>query len=208
MPFSAFRPLCAVALCAAPVLLAGCTIVRETQPAHTASEELLVSHAAEIAADKLAGALPKGKRVFVDDAHLKGDGADYMVSAIRGDCLKYGLRLAPDKGSAQIVVEVRMGAMSIDSEDTLLGIPAVNVAAPGTLTAVPIPELSAYSRARRRGTAELTAFAYDAKTGDPLAFIGPMGGARQIEKTKILTVFGSGDLTEDPGPKGESKPRR
>ena len=100
-PFRSLAALC--------VLTTGCTVVRETQPVHTATEELLVSHAAEIAADKLAGALPSGRRAYVDDLHLKGDGSDYAVSAIRAAVLRHGLLLAPDKASSDIVVEVRMG---------------------------------------------------------------------------------------------------
>jgi hypothetical protein len=179
--------------------MTGCTVVRETQPGHTATEELLVSHATEIAAEKLAGALPSGRRAFVDDQHLRGDDADYAVSAIRAACLRHGLLLASDKASSDIVVEVRMGAASIDSKDTVLGIPAVAVAVPGTLTALPIPELSAYSKARRKGTVELAAFAYDSRTGAPVAFVGPTGGERLLEETKILTVFGKGSREEPAG---------
>lgn len=196
------RPLAALCL-----LLTGCTVVRETQPIHTATEELLVSHATEIAADKLAAALPSGRRAFVDDRHLRGDGAAYAVSAIRAACLRHGLLLAPDKASADIVVEVRMGAASIDSKDTVLGIPAVAVAIPGTLTALPIPELSAYSKARRKGTVELAAFAYDAHTGQALAFVGPTGGERLLEETRILTIFGAGSREEPAGMATRSEPK-
>ena len=199
------RPLAALCL-----LLTGCTVVRETQPVHTATEELLVSHAAEIAAEKLAAALPSGRRAYVDDRHMRGDDADYAVSAIRAACLRHGLLLAPDKISSDIVVEVRMGAASIDSKDMVLGIPAVAVAIPGTLTAIPIPELSAYSHARRKGTVELAAFAYDARTGQPVAFVGPTGGERLIEESRILTIFGSGSREEQPGavrPAGQAPQR-
>jgi hypothetical protein len=190
------------------LLLTGCTVVRESQPAHTATEELLVSHATEIAAEKLAAALPAGRRAYVDDLHLKGEGADYAVSAIRAACLRHGLLLAPDKASSDIVVEARMGAASIDSKDTVLGIPAVAVAIPGTLTAIPIPELSAYSKIRRKGTVELAAFAYDVHTGQPLAFVGPTGGERLIEETKILTIFGTGGREEQPGEVKPGQPKR
>ena len=203
-----YRPLAAPCLLTMGLVLTGCTVVRETQPGHTATEELLVSHATEIAADKLAAALPAGRRAFVDDLHLRGDDADYAVSAIRAACLRRGLLLAPDKASADIVVEVRMGAASIDSKDTVLGIPAVAVAIPGTLTALPIPELSAYSKARRKGTVELAAFAYDARTGQPVAFVGPTGGERLIQETRILTIFGSGGREEQPGAVTPDMPKR
>ena len=199
-PHRTFAALC--------LLLTGCTVVRETQPLHTATEELLVSHATEIAADKLAAALPSGRRAYVDDEHLRGEEADYAVSAIRAACLRHGLLLAPDKASSDIVVEVRMGAASIDSRDTVLGIPAVAMAIPGTLTAVPIPELSAYSKARRKGTVELAAFAYDTHTGQPVAFVGPTGGERLIQETRILTIFGSGSRVEQPGAVTPGSPKR
>jgi hypothetical protein len=198
MPFP-YRPFAVLGLLMPGLLVTGCTVVRETQPVHTATEELLVAHATEIAAEKLAGALPSGRLAYVDDLHLKGEGADYAVSAIRAACLRHGLLLAPDKVSSDIVVEVRMGAASTDSEDTVLGLPAVAVAIPGTLTAVPIPELSVYSHIKRRGTTELAAFAYDAHTGRPVAFVGPTGGERSIQESKILTIFGSGGREEQPG---------
>ena len=188
--------------------MTGCSVVRETLPVHTATEELLVSHAAEIAAEKLAGALPTGRRAFVDDQHLRGDRSSYAISAIRAACLKHGLLLAPDRASSDIVVEVRMGAASIDSKDTVLGIPAVAVAIPGTLTAIPIPELSAYSRARRKGTVELAAFAYDTHTGQAIAFVGPTGGERLIEESRVLTIFGSGSRVEQPGAVTPDMPKR
>jgi hypothetical protein len=189
-----YRPLAALCL-----VLTGCTTVRETLPAHTATEQLLVAHATEIAADKLAAALPTGRKVFVDNAYMKGDGADYAISAIRAACLRHGLMLAPDKASSDLVVEVRMGADSVDSEDTVLGMPSVNLVIPGTLTAVPIPELSAYSRHKRKGATELSAFAYDARTGRGLVFVGPVAGQRRLEEKKILSIFGSGKLVEEPG---------
>jgi hypothetical protein len=204
----AYRPLAGPCLLMAGLLMTGCTVVRETQPVHTATEELLVSHAAEIAADKLAGALPSGRRAYVDDLHLKGAEADYAVSAIRAAVLRHGLLLASDKASSDIVVEVRMGAASIDSKDTVLGIPAVAVAIPGTLTALPIPELSAYSKARRKGTVELAAFAYDAHTGRPVAFVGPTGGERHLQETKILSISGSGSREEPPGMVTPTSPKR
>lgn len=189
-----YRPLAALCL-----LLTGCTSVRETQPPHTATEQLLVSHATEIAADGLAAVLPIGRKAFVDNTYMKGDGADYAISAIRAACLRHGLLLAPDKATSDLVVEVRMGADSVDSRDTVLGIPSVNLVIPGTLTAVPVPELSVYSHHQRKGATELSAFAYDTRTGRALAFIGPVAGQQDLEESKIISIFGSGSLEEPPG---------
>ncbi len=200
MPFPSRRPFAALCL----LLLSGCTVVRETTPSRTATEQLLVSHAVEIAADRLAAVLPTGQRAFVDTTYVRGDSADYAVSAIRAACLRHGLLLAPDKASSDLVVEVRMGAASFDAVDTVLGLPAMSVYVPGAFTTVPIPELSFFSRHQRRGAAELSAFAYDAKSGRALAFVGPASGQRDLDQVKVLSIFGAGGLQEEPG--GKPKP--
>ncbi len=187
---------CIVAL---GLMLAGCTTFHETQPPRTASEQLIMAHAAEIAADKLASAMPTQAKAFVDDSHFKGDDADYGVSAIRAAFLKHGLILTPDRGSSDIVVEIRMGALSIDMTDKLFGLPPLSVPLPGTLTAFATPELSIFSETKRKGAAEFAAFAYDSRSGRPIAFVGPVGGERTIDQRKILTVFGAGRRDEPPG---------
>jgi hypothetical protein len=188
-------PACLFAI----VSLAGCTTFHETQPPRTATEQLIMAHAAEIAADKLASAMPRGQRAFVDDSHFKGDDSDYGVSAIRAALLKHGLILATAKPDSNITIEIRMGALAIDMRDTLVGLPPLDVPVPGTLSAFNTPEVSAYSRTQRTGVAEFAAFAYDTKTGRPIAFVGPVGGERRIDQKKFLTVITAGRRDEPPG---------
>jgi hypothetical protein len=199
MPNLSRHPLAALCL----LLLSACTVVRETTPSRTASEQLLVAHATEIAADRLAAVLPAGQRAFVDTTYVRGDGADYAISAIRAACLRRGLLLATDKASSDLVVEVRMGAASFDAVDTVLGLPAMSVYVPGAFTTVPIPELSFFSRHQRRGATELSAFAYDTRTGRALAFVGPVSGQRDLDQVKILSIFGAGGLQENVGDKAK-----
>jgi hypothetical protein len=181
-------------------LMSACTTFRETQPAHTATEQLLTSHAAEIAAQKLAAALPPSAAVYLDVSHFKGDGSDYALSAIDDAFLKRGLFLVADRKASKVTVELRMGALSIDQQDTVFGLPATTLPIPGTVTAFPIPEISFYSAARRTGVAEFSAFAYDSATGAPIAFTGPVAGERKLVQRHILTVFGFGQRVEPPGP--------
>ncbi len=188
------------ALSLAGLALSGCETIRETQPPQTATQQLLLSHAAEIAAQGLAAAMPTPGEVFVDATHFKGDGSDYALSAIRSALLQRGLTLIDDKTKAQTILEVRMGALSIDQTDTVFGLPAGFIPIPGTLSAFPVPELSLYSHASRAGKAEFSAFAYDAKTGRPIAFLGPAGGTRDLTQTSILTLFTFGSRTEKAGP--------
>lgn len=192
----------AIALCGGAIALAlgGCTTLHETQPAQSATQQLLTSHAAEIAAAKLAEALPPDSSVFVDATHFKGDGSDYALEAIQAALLKRGLILVPDKKTSHITVALRMGALSIDQSDTIWGLPAGELPIPGTLTAFPIPEISVYSVNKRLGKAEFSAYAYVTKTGQPVAFAGPVGGEEKLIFKKYLTVFHRGHRLEKAGP--------
>ena len=53
-------------------LLAGCTTARSTAPVRTASEQLLISAAADRAAEQLSLCIPKGTRIFVDTRYFQG----------------------------------------------------------------------------------------------------------------------------------------
>jgi hypothetical protein len=191
-------PLAAAAALALP-LISGCTTYRETQPAQAATQQLLTSHAAEIAADKLATALPAHGAVFVDASHFKGEGSDYALSAIDAAFLRHGLVLTPDKKGSKVTVELRMGALSIDQKDTVFGLPAGSLPIPGTITAFPIPEISFYSSYRRTGKAEFAAFAYETASGKLIAVAEPQGGERQLVEKRYLTLIHTGQHYEEPG---------
>lgn len=179
--------------------LAACTTLRETQPAHSATEQLLMSHAAELAAAKLAAALPDRGAVFLDSTRVKGDGADYATAAVRAALLARGLTLTPAAAESGLTVELRMGAMSIDQTDTVFGLPAGFIPLPGTVQAFPIPEISIYSNKLRRGVAEFAALAYETGSRRVVAAVAPVGGERNLRERKVLTVFKFGERLERAG---------
>ncbi len=183
----------------AGVALAGCTTLRETQPAHTATEELLVSHAAEIAAGRLAGTLPARGTAYVDATNFKGENTAYALAAVRAALIARGLTLVGKPEVSRITVEVRAGALSIDQRDVVFGLPAGYLPIPGTLSAFPIPEISLYSENLRRGVAEFAAVAYDTRTRAPLAAVGPTGGERDLRQRRFLTLFTFGSRLERAG---------
>jgi hypothetical protein len=143
------------------LMLSACTTVRETNPPRTASEELLISTAADRAADKLSPAIPNGTKVFVDAAYLDGTDAKYATATMRDRLLRLGAHLMVDRKSADMVVELRSGALSIDQRSFLIGIPSFPVPIPlaGTLE---FPEIALYKRVERKGIAKFAATGYDA----------------------------------------------
>jgi hypothetical protein len=190
------------ALCGALIapMLAGCATYRDTEPGQTATQQLLTSHAAEIAAEKLANALPPATAAFLDLSHFKGDNTDYAIAAIDAAFARRGIILTADKKASKVTVELRVGALSIEQQDTVFGLPATTLPIPGTVTAFPIPEISFYSAAHRTGVAEFSAYAYDSATGASVAFAGPVAGERKLVQRHILTVFAFGNRVEPPGP--------
>src|SRR6195952_2157637 len=91
---------------ACAVLAAGCTTSRSTAPLRTASEELLISAAADRAAAQLSLGIPKGTRVFVDTRYFQGYDDGYAIAAIRGQMLKSGLMVMDDRAQAEAVIMV------------------------------------------------------------------------------------------------------
>jgi hypothetical protein len=187
------------ALLAAASVLSGCATPVETRPGRTATEQLLVSHAAERAAKQLSLPIPAGAKVFLDTANFKGEGADYAQSAIREGLVSRGGRIWPTREGADIIVEIRMGALSIDQISRVLGIPSLQVPISPQWTVVTIPELSLYSRNDRTGVAEFSAFAYEARTGKPIAVEVRAAGTTTMRSHKLMMILPWGQQEVRPG---------
>jgi len=87
----------------------------------TASEQLLLSAAADRAAAQLSLGIPKGTRIFVDTRYFQGYDDGYAIAAIRTQMLKNGLMLVDDRLQAEAVVQVSSGALSTDQKSLLIG---------------------------------------------------------------------------------------
>ncbi|MFN3522928.1 MAG: DUF6655 family protein [Phenylobacterium sp.] len=184
---------------AAVLLLAGCATATQTTPGRTATEQLLVAHAAEQAAKKIEIPLPAGSRVFVLPAGFGGEEGQYAISALRSTLANRGYALAQKPEEADVVLEVRKAALSIDEMSHLIGIPSVTLPNIAALSAFTVPELSLYARRDRSGVAEFLLFAYDAKSGKPLHVQDRVVGATMIRAHKALLVFSWGKQEVRPG---------
>jgi hypothetical protein len=170
------------------VAVGGCTTERETSPARTATEQLLISAAADRAAQSLALQIPHGAKVFVDDAYFEGTDSKYAIGALRDRLLTQGAHLVADRPNADVVVELRSGALSIDEDETLIGIPQIDLPIPlaGTLG---LPEVALFKRDERKGVAKFAASAYDAKDGQLTDTSKPEYGYSEETKWVFLLFF-------------------
>ena len=180
------------------VALAACSGARETEPGRTATEQLLFSVAAERAADQLALAIPADTKVFVDPAYVEGTDSKYLLSTIRDRVLRHGAALVDNKAQADIVVEPRIGAISIDRDKTTLGSSKFDVPVP-LAGDVHVPDIALYKRDTQQGVIKVAATTYDSedRQADPV----PRPRLRLLEQDRMgrLAVLLVGHERPDAG---------
>jgi hypothetical protein len=174
--------------------LVGCTTAKESEPARTATEQMLISSAADRAADKLAMAIPPRTAVFIDATNFEGTDSKYALGAIRAHLVKQGAKLVDDKKQAKTVVELRSGALSIDKSETFVGIPSYSIPIPLSSGSLTTPEIALYKDAVQKGVAKFAAIAYDAKQGGNVTIQDPQYGfAHKAQKTVLIFVSWTDD---------------
>jgi hypothetical protein len=190
------RPSAAIGLA---LVVSACASTSETYPSRTATEQLLLARAADLAVEGLRLPVTDGARVFVDHRFFGGEGSAYATSTVRAALSQQGYALADDKAQADAVFELRAGTLSIEQMRRVVGLPPLALPINESLNVVSIPELSLYSRRDRVGVAEFSGFVYDARTGAPLGAVTPMIGEYRIRSHKMLMMVTWGQQSARPG---------
>jgi hypothetical protein len=186
----------------------GCATIRVTDTPRTADEEFLLTVAATRAIAQLSLDSLRGRTVFVLTEYafatsqpysesfftnqvLSPSFADaFMVAELRARLLKVGARLASARENADVVLEVRAGALAINRSDFLLGIPSLAVAGSTASTlnnlALATPNLALYQSIRQDGYGSVAVVGYWRNTGDILINSGPFVGYTHRYDTFIL----------------------
>jgi hypothetical protein len=193
------RRLATLAVCGLTGLVAACASTTETNPGRTATEQLLVSRAADEAVEGLTLPVPPETKIFVDETYFRAENAQYAISAVRQALSEAGYPLALTREQADAVFELRAGVLSLEQMRRVVGLPPLAVPINESFNVVSLPELSLYSRRDRTGVAEFTGFVYDAKTGAPLGAVAPMTGQFRIRSHKLMMVIAWGQQSVNPG---------
>jgi hypothetical protein len=190
-------------LIAATLALAGCSSARESEPGRTATEQLLFSVAAERAVDRLALDIPAETKVFVDPAFIEGTDSKYLLSTLRNRVLQRGAALVDNKSQADMVLEPRIGAISIDRGETLVGTPKFDVPVPlaGDIT---FPQLALYKSDTQQGVIKVAATSYDSRTGKLIQDLDPVYGFSHKTERVVLLLFSWSGNDLMPAPAQES----
>jgi hypothetical protein len=183
--------------------LSGCVTDRKTDTPRTATEELLVSTAADRAADALSKSIPAHSRLFVDTSDFDATDGKYAIGAIRDALLRRNASLVDKKTDADVVVELRSGALATNDHELLIGIPSFSVPLPFA-GPVNTPKIALYDRATQLGVAKFAASDLSAKTGALVASSAPQYGF--AHKTDYIVLLFFGWSHEDLIPKGQRDP--
>ena len=176
-----------------------CSTTRETLPVRTATEQLLLSTAADRAAQQLRLSLVPNTKVFLEVDNFEGYDQKYALSAIKNSLLLQRLDVVPDKSAAEVILEVRSGALSIDENKKLwLGIPSFSVPLPLSNNSLTLPELALFRRDIQQGIAKFAITGYD-QAGVFRASVGPVYGTSNRIHWVVLLV---GWTTNDTVPEG------
>jgi hypothetical protein len=155
----------AIALVAV-LMMTGCATVRQTDPPTTATEQLLISTAVDRSVGKLKLSIPPGSRVYLDAQNLDSEKEyvrypKYTIAAVRDQLMRLGYKVVDQRSQADVSVELRSGAQSINEKSILIGTPNIAVPVPfaGSFA---IPELALFKYHRLRGISKLALSASNA----------------------------------------------
>ena len=168
--------------------ISACGTQRESDPSRTATEELLISEAADRSADQLNLNIPQGSKVFVDSSNIDGTDSKYAIATMRAQLVKLGADLVADRKDADVVAEIRSGVLSTDEKTSLVGVPAMPIPIPlaGNIT---VPEIALFKKAERIGVAKFAGIAYQAKDGKLVGISDPKYGVSHEGEHVFLLFF-------------------
>ncbi|HUS34212.1 MAG TPA: DUF6655 family protein [Verrucomicrobiae bacterium] len=173
---------------AAMLALSGCTQTGLTNPKRSATEQLLISTAADRALAQVDFSIVRGKKVYVDPSHYNSEDEDYVIGSIRDFVSINDGLLVPKLEEADLVLEPRNGALSIDASNSLIGMPAS--AAPLPIAgSVNLPEVAIYKSEKQFSIAKIALLAYERDSHKHVASTGPKIGRANIKYYKFLGLI-------------------
>lgn len=152
------------------LLFAGCG----TTKSYVATEQLLLSDAIDTTIEGLDFTPLAGRKVYLDTSQVTtvrpqtGMGlvnSSYLISAVRERMLLAGCYMSAERENAELVAELRVGAMGTDGHSITYGLPSTNGASSslmgGNAMLPSLPELSVAKRETMSGAAKVAVFAYE-----------------------------------------------
>ncbi len=200
-------------LCVLAVAVTGCGTIK----GQTATDQLLISDAVDQTLSQMEFSELANKKVYLDTQYVRNVrtagfvDSSYIVSSMRELMVRDGCLVQEHKGNADVIVEVRIGALGTDNHEVNYGIPGSSTLnRTATLLAssplLPsIPEISLARKDERRAAAKIAVFAYYQESREPAWETGTMLGQSHAKSTWILGAgpFQEGSIFRERGPSAQ-----
>tara|TARA_Y100001934_G_scaffold283685_1_gene405576 strand:+ start:3683 stop:4264 length:582 start_codon:yes stop_codon:yes gene_type:complete len=170
------------------ILATGCVQTRQSEPKRTAVEQLLLSRAADHALSVAELAPLRERKVYVDPQYFDSEDAKYVIGTVRDAISQAGGLLVDKPEDAELIAEPRSGALSIDSGDSLVGLPQLPFPIPFTGT-IQSPEVPFYKAQRQFSVAKIAMLVLDAKTRKHVFSTGVLLGKSHHHYYTFLGFF-------------------
>jgi hypothetical protein len=175
------------------IALGACTEVRRTAPERTATEQLLISTAIDEAVQRLEFSVPAGASVYFETRYIESYDSAYLIGEVRAALARQVSALSQTVEGADVIVEVRVGAASINRRRDYVGLGGFELPIPLS-DSVHIPELVFAEDRNRTGIAKLSSVTYRVAKGQTeknhiqIGESGPVYGLSWVDKTSILGI--------------------
>jgi hypothetical protein len=166
-----------------------------------ATEQLLMSDAVDRTVSEFDFRPLSGSKVFLDTAFVVPNrnpqqliNTDYVISSLRQQMFAAGCLLAQNRDEADIVAEVRLGALGTDGQMIIYGVPENNFlsraasALPNAPQVPTVPEIALAKKDYKTAAAKLAVFAYDRVTLEPVWQSGTVQSESNALDTWVLGV--------------------
>jgi len=173
----------------------GCGTTKWSDTSRTGTEQLLISNAIDRVVYKIDFSPMRNRKCFLNTTAIaQSTDRDYLAATIRQQLAAAGALLAATEADAELIIEVRTGAIGTDRDDLLVGIPATTLPTfpSNPYSATTIPEIPFIKRTKQRGVAKIALFAYHKETGKPVWASGTNQGESDVRN---LWFVGTGPLT-------------
>ncbi len=175
------------------ILVSGCATTKQTgtETPRSATEQLLLSTAAERSATQIEGPVFLGVPLYLEVAGLTNDAA-FAKETVASELQARGAIVVTEVTKATYTVRILVQAFGTDQTESFLGIPAMNVI-------VPIPEIALFKRRRQTARSRLRYIVIDTRTGQTVGRAQEAEGKTTSTRWTILFfAFERSDIADRP----------
>lgn len=165
----------------------GCASSLLTNPPRSATEQLLLSSAADRAMASVNLDIFAGRAIYLDLTYFDSYDSKYAEGEIRDALFRAGALLIDNETNADVIIEARSGALAIDNDTVLFGIPNMSVPIPLSVP-IEIPEIALYKTQTQHSYAKFALLAYVNKSRAHIYSSGPLDGKAFHDYHKILFI--------------------